>query len=65
MKKNLLQEINPAKKKLLPPIFSQVVETGIKSSTHGVLLRKIEAKKYQSEILCLRTFKDGINLPKP
>lgn len=65
MKKNLLQEINPAKKELLPPIFSQVLETGTKPSTQELLLRKIEAKKYQSEILCLRTFKDGINLPKP
>lgn len=64
MKKNLLQEINPTKKKLLPPIFSQVVETGDKFPNHGSLLRKIDAKKYQSEILCLRTFKDGISLPK-
>ncbi|MCJ7933741.1 MAG: hypothetical protein MUW56_08930 [Chryseobacterium sp.] len=65
MKKTLLQEVNPIMKKLLPPIFSQVVETGAKFTHSRPLISKIEAKKYQSEILCLRTFKDGINLPKP
>ncbi|TZF93175.1 hypothetical protein FW781_19610 [Chryseobacterium panacisoli] len=65
MKKTLLQEVNPVKKKFLPPIFSQAVVSGAKFTYSGPLIRKIEAKKYQSEILCLRTFKDGINLPKP
>lgn len=64
MKKNLSQEINLTRKELLPPIFSQVTESeGLPNNRF--LSRKIKAKKYQSEILCLRTFKDGINLPKP
>jgi len=65
MKKNLRQEINLARKELLPAIFSQVLETGTKPPNNGYSIRKAETKKYQSEILCLRTFKDGINLPKP
>ncbi|NML71940.1 hypothetical protein HHL23_19375 [Chryseobacterium sp. RP-3-3] len=62
MNKSLIQELNPHKKELLPVIFAQVTENN-KLVTQS--LRKIEAKKYQSEIFCLKPYKDGISPPKP
>lgn len=62
MNKSLIQELNPRKKELLPIIFSQITENN-KIGTQS--LRKIESKKYQSEIVCLKPYKDGISPPKP
>lgn len=62
MNKSLIQELNPHKKELFPAIFFQVTENN-KLETQS--LRKIESKKYQSEIVCLKPYKDGISPPKP
>lgn len=63
MKKTLLQEIGYVKKKeLLPVIFSHTEPMDIKKIKRDRPYRMVDTAIHQSEIYCLRIYKDGINI---
>jgi len=62
MKKSLMEEIG-LKKELFPILFSNVYPiTNSINSKRNSRNRKISTSIHQSEIQCLRIYKDGINL---
>jgi hypothetical protein len=63
MKKTLLKEIGYEKKKeLLPVIFSHTTPMDIKKIKRDRPFRMVDTSIHQSEIYCLRIYKDGINI---
>ncbi|WP_123905565.1 hypothetical protein [Chryseobacterium sp. ERMR1:04] len=63
MKKTLLKEMGYEKKKeLLPIIFSHTMPMDIKKIKRERPFRMVETSIHQSEIYCLRIYKDGINI---
>ncbi|MBL1222300.1 hypothetical protein JET18_15715 [Chryseobacterium sp. L7] len=63
MKKTLLKEIGYEKKKeLLPVIFSHTEPMDIKKIKRDRPFRMVDTAIHQSEIYCLRIYKDGINI---
>ncbi|WP_123902664.1 hypothetical protein [Chryseobacterium elymi] len=63
MKKTLLKEIGYQKKKeLLPVIFSHTEPMDIKKIKRDRPYRMVDTAIHQSEIYCLRIYKDGINI---
>ncbi|MDP9958143.1 hypothetical protein [Chryseobacterium lathyri] len=63
MKKTLIQEIGYEKKKeLLPVIFSHTEPMDIKKIKRDRPYRMVDTTIHQSEIYCLRIYKDGINI---
>ncbi|RLJ32658.1 hypothetical protein CLU97_2119 [Chryseobacterium sp. 7] len=62
MKKSLIQELKH-KKELFPVVFSNVYPfPDTKKARRNNLSRTISTSIHQSEIYCLRIYKDGINL---
>ncbi|MDR2206929.1 MAG: hypothetical protein LBE36_12330 [Flavobacteriaceae bacterium] len=62
MKKSLLQEIGRHKKELFPILFSNVYPVDITRAIRDRPFRTATSSFHQSEIFCLRIYKDGINL---
>ena len=62
MKKSLLKEMRTRKKELFPIQFSNLYPVNINSVRKNRRYRAINTLAHQSEIYCLRIYKDGINL---
>ncbi|MCE4065964.1 hypothetical protein LXM63_12730 [Chryseobacterium gleum] len=63
MKKSLLKEIkNEKKKELFPIIFSHATPMDISKLKRDRPFRTINTSIHQSEIYCLRVYKDGVNI---
>jgi hypothetical protein len=63
MEKTLIKEIGYEKKKeLLPVIFSHTEPMDIKKIKRDRPYRMVDTTIHQSEIYCLRIYKDGINI---
>jgi hypothetical protein len=62
MKKSLIKELG-CDKKLFPVLFSNVFPfPNTKKARRNNLNRQISTSIHQSEIQCLRIYKDGVNL---
>lgn len=63
MKKTLLKELGYEKKKeLLPAIFSHITPMDVSKIKRERPFRLVHTNIHQSEIYCLRIYKDGINI---
>ncbi|REC46250.1 hypothetical protein [Chryseobacterium pennipullorum] len=63
MKKTLLKDLGYEKKKgLLPVIFSHTVAMDVTKIKRERPFRIVDTSIHQSEIYCLRIYKDGINI---
>lgn len=63
MKKTLLKELGYEKKKeLLPAIFSHITPMDVSKIKRDRPFRLAHSNIHQSEIYCLRIYKDGINI---